>query len=93
MALGGHPDADPDIRLALGVGQYVPSGADVPAVLLRYGKLRDAAAAGIVMMEQLGPIEQRQTHIKIFVDEVNDGGILTQACQPESCLRQWQTLL
>ena len=37
-------------------------------------------------------IQQRQAHIKIFIDKVNDGSVLAQTRQPERCLRQWPTL-
>ena len=92
-AFDGHPHAHPHIGAAIGVSQNVAGGAHVLTVILGYCKLGHAAAACIIVVVQLRPVDERQTHIKIFVDEVNDGGILTQACQPESCLRQWQTLL
>ena len=37
-------------------------------------------------------IQQRQAHIKVCVDKVDDGGILAEACQPECCIRQWPNL-
>ena len=92
VAFGRDPDADPDVRPALCVGQYVPGGADVLAVLLRHGKLRHAAAARVVVVVQLGAVQQRQAHIKVCVDKVDDGGILAEACQPECCIRQWPNL-
>ena len=92
VALDSHPDADPDIGAALGVGQNIPGRADVLAVLLRHGKLGDAAAARVVVVVQLGAVQQRQAHIKIFIDKVNDGSVLAQTRQPERCLRQWPTL-
>ena len=92
VALGGHPDADPDVRLAPGVGQYVPGGADIAAVLLRHGKLGHTAAPCVVVVVQLRPVQQRQAHVKIVVDKINDGGVLAEARQPEGCLRQWPTL-
>ena len=92
VALGGNPDADPDVRLAPGVGQYVPGGADIAAVLLRHGKLGHTAVPCVVVVVQLRPVQQRQAHVKIVVDKINDGGVLAEARQPKGCLRQWPTL-
>lgn len=37
------------------------------------GKLRHAAAARVVVVVQLGAVQQRQAHIKVCVDKVDDG--------------------
>ena len=91
-ALDRYPHADPYIGAAVGVGQNIPGGADILAIVLGHGKLRHTAAARVIVVEQLGPVDQRQAHIKIGIDKINDRLFFAQAGQAERYLRQWPNL-
>ena len=56
------------------------------------GDAISAPAPAATVVVQLGSVQQRQAHVKIVVDKINDGGVLAEARQPECCLRQWPTL-
>ena len=92
MTFCSHPYADPHIGPTGCVGKNVAGGADILSILLGYRKLGYTAAPGIIMPVQLRAIEQRQAHIKIFIDEVNDGPVLAQTGQTKCHVRQWPNL-
>ena len=92
VSLGGHPDADPHIGPARRVGQYVSGGAHIAAVLFGHGELGHTAAPGIVVVVEFRAIEQRQPHVKVLIDEVDDGPVFAQSGQTECYVRQWPNL-
>ena len=80
MALCGNPDRNPDVRRFALVGQNVPGGAQNFAVLLRQRKLWGGTGrVGIIELVKIGPVDQRQAHVKILVDKVRNAGILAGA--------------
>ena len=80
MALCGNPDRNPDVRRFALVGQNVPGGAQNFAVLLRQRKLWGGTGrVGIIELVKIGPVDQRQAHVKILVDEIRNAGILAGA--------------
>ena len=91
-AFDGHPHAHPHIGAAVRVGQDVPGGAHVLAVILGHCKLGHAAAACIIVVVQLRPVDEGQTHIKIGIDKIDDRLIFAQTGQAECYLRQWPNL-
>ena len=90
-AFDGHPHAHPHIGATIGVGQNVAGGAHVLTVILGHRKLRDTAAACIIVI-QLRTVDEGQTHIKIGVDKIDDRLIFAQTGQAERNLRQWPNL-
>ena len=92
VSLFRHPDGDPDIGLRLGIGQDIPRRAQIAAVLLRHRELRHAAASHIIMAVEIRPVDERQAHIKMAVDEIPDGIVLTQAGKAVYYIRQWRNL-
>ena len=91
-AFDGHPHADPHIGATVRVGQDIPGGTDVLTVILSHRKLRDTAAACIIVVIQLRTVDEGQTHIKIGVDKIDDRLIFAQTGQAERNLRQWPNL-
>ena len=93
MALCGNPDRNPDVRRFALVGQNVPGGAQNFAVLLRQRKLWGGTGrVGIIELVKIGPVDQRQAHVKILVDKVRNAGILAGAGQTQHKVRQWRNL-
>ena len=51
--------------------------------------MNKSAIGGLV---KIGPVDQRQAHIKILVDEIRNAGILAGAGQAQHKVRQWRNL-
>ena len=90
-AFDGHPHAHPHIGAAIGVSQNVAGGAHVLTVILGYCKLGHAAAACIIVVVQLRPVDERQTHIKIGIDKIGfaSANPFTELKNRLSCFRDF----
>ena len=90
---GGYPDGHPDVRAGALRGGDIPGCAQQAPVRFGHRKVRRAAVPGKIIFIQLRPVQKRQAHVKMFVDERRDGRPLAGARQAEDRLRQWRTPL
>ena len=94
VALGGHPDGNPH------PGGQVPPGGDIsgnaekmPFGLFCHRKVGGTTLRpGKVEVVELRPVDQGQVHIKMCVDEIQDGGIFPGMSQPKMHIRQERNL-